>query len=215
MPSLDWMGFAVSAASRISSLAEISEQHYPLRVSVRRPPTNPTRFVVDQVLRANGFSLADIESWGGKVEYEDGPREQAGRIRDGSVEAVFDEGIGGWGHVATSAGLRFLPIGAAAERHMAELGWPLIPISREEFPELEDDVLAVSFSGWPLFTRADVSDDIGYEMARSLDGARPFVPWDSDSPVELRDLCTNSDACPLDVPLHNGAARYYAEHGAL
>jgi TRAP-type uncharacterized transport system substrate-binding protein len=75
--------------------------------------------------------------------------------------------------------------------------------------------VAVSFSGWPLFTRADVPEALGYEMAKALDAARPLVPWDSESSVELRDLCTNSDATPLDVPLHPGAARYFAEQGAL
>lgn len=217
MPSLDWMGFAVSERTNVTSLAAIREQRYPLRVSVRRPPTNSTRFVVDEVLGALGCSLDDIQSWGGAVHLEDGPREppRLDGIRDGSLDAVFDEGIGGWGHQAIEGGMRFLPIGPEAERRMADLGWPLLPISRVEFPELQDEVVAVSFSGWPLFTRADVPDAIAYAMARALDAAHVYVPWDSTSTVTLRDLCTTSDQTPLDVPLHPGAARYYAERGAL
>jgi hypothetical protein len=217
MPSLDWMGFAVAERTRLTSLAAIREKRYPLRVSVRRDPKNSTRFVVDEVLGALGFSLDDIKAWGGTIQLEDGPREPAriGGIQDGSLDAVFDEGIGGWGHTALGHGMDFLPIGAAAERRLADLGWPLLPISGEEFPEMREAVVAVSFSGWPLFTRADVPNDLAYAMARALDAARPYVAWDSTSRVELRDLCVSSDACPLDVPLHPGAVRYYAEQGII
>jgi TRAP-type uncharacterized transport system substrate-binding protein len=217
MPSLDWMVFAVSERLGLASLSAIRDQRYPLRVSVRGQPTNSTRFVVDQVLGALGFSLADIQQWGGDLQLVDSPREPARfqGIRDGTLDAVFDEGISGWGHVALEHGMRFMPLGTEAEHRMAGLGWPLLPVSRAEFPEMREDVVAVSFSGWPLFTRADVPDDVAYELAKALDAARPFVPWDSDTKVELRDLCVSSDACPLDVPLHPGAARYYAEHGAL
>ena len=52
-------------------------------------------------------------------------------------------------------------------------------------------------------------------MAKALDAVRPLVQWDSDTEVQLRDVCVSSDACPLDVPLHPGALRYYQEQGAL
>ena len=214
MPSLDWMAFAVSERLQVASLSEIRERRYPLRVSVR---PGSIRWVADQVLGAAGFSLDEIQEWGGTIHLADSPRNPARfqGIRDGSLDAVFDEGISGWGHVALQCGMRFLPIGTEAERRMADLGWRLLPVSRAEFPEMQEDVVAVSFSGWPLFTRADVPDDLGYAMAKALDAARPCVPWDSESTVELRDLSISSDAAPLDVPLHPGAARYFAEQGAL
>jgi uncharacterized protein len=172
---------------------------------------------VDEVLGAYGFSLADIESWGGSLQLIEGPRDPAriAELRAGTLDAIFDEGINGWGHIAIEQGMRFLPIGVVAERHMTDLGWQIIPISRADFPDLKEDMTAVSFSGWPLFTRADLSDELAYRMAWALEGARPLVEWDSSKKVELRDLCVSSDACPLDVPLHPGAAKYYQEQGAL
>jgi TRAP-type uncharacterized transport system substrate-binding protein len=217
MPSLDWQVFAVSERFGLSSVAALGEKKVPLRISVRADAKNSTRFVVDQVLGAYGFSLADVERWGGSLQLIEGPRDPA-RIqgmRDGTVDAVFDEGISGWGHLALECGMRFLPLGGAAESRLKELGWRLLSISRAEFSELTEDSVAVSFSGWPLFTRADLPDDLAYQMAKALDAARPLVEWDSVTPVELRDLCVSSDACPLDVPLHPGAARYYQEQGAL
>jgi TRAP-type uncharacterized transport system substrate-binding protein len=217
MPSLDWMVFAVSERLGVSSLVEVRERHVPLRLSVRSRPADSTRFVVDQALGALGFSLADIQGWGGSVQLVDGPRDPARMqaIRDGSIDAVFDEGISGWGHVVLEHGMRFLQLGPEVESRLAGLGWRRLPVSRAEFPEMREDVVGVSFSGWPLFTRADLADDLAYEMAKALDAARPIVPWDSESTVELRDLCVSSDASPLDAPLHQGAARYYREQGAL
>ena len=217
MPSLDWMVFAVSERLGVASLADIRDRRVPLRVSVRARPSDSTRFVVDQALGALGFSLADIQQWGGSVQLVDGPRHPSRieGIREGTIDAVFDEGITGWGHIALAAGMRFSHLGAEAERRLADLGWRLLPVSRAEFPEMREDVVSVSFSGWPLFTRADLDEDLAYEMARALDTARLLVPWDSETPVELRDLCVSTDAAPLDSPLHVGAARYYREHGAL
>ncbi len=217
MPSLDWQVFAVSNRFGLKSVGEIGEKQIPLRISVRTDPANPTRFVVDEVLAAYGFSLADIEKWGGSLQLVGGPREPA-RIQEmqrGTLDAVFDEGISGWGHLAQQAGMRFLSVGTGAEHRLEGLGWRLLQVSRDEFPELTEDVVAVSFSGWPLFTRADLPDDLAYQMAKALDAARPLVQWDSDSEVQLRDLCVSSDSCPLDVPLHPGALRYYQEQGAL
>lgn len=217
MPSLDWQVFAVSTRFDLPSVAAIGERRVPLRISVRADPSNATRFVVDQVLGAYGFSLADIERWGGSLQLVDGPRNpvRSQAMREGTIDAVFDEGISGWGHLALECGMRFLPLGAPAEQRLTALGWRLIPVSRSEFPELTEDVTAVSFSGWPLFTRADLPDERAYQLAKALDAVRPLVEWDSATKVELRDLCVSSDACPLDVPLHPGAERYYRERGAL
>ncbi len=169
------------------------------------------------MLGAYGFSLADVERWGGSLQLIERPREAAriNGMRDGSVDAVFDEGISGWGHIALESGMEFLSLGAAGEARIRELGWPVIPVARDEFPELNEDVTAVSFSGWPLFTRADLSDELAYAMAKALDAVRPLVQWDAEGTVTLRDLCISSDACPLDVPLHPAAERYYREQGAL
>jgi len=217
MPSLDWHVFAVSKKLGLKSVSDIKEKQVPLHISLRIDPKNPTRFVVDEVLSAYGFSLADIESWGGSLQLIERPRDpvRVNGMRDGTINAVFDEGISGWGHIALESGLEFLQLGDPAIKRMKDLGWPIIQVSRSEFPELSDDLLAVSFSGWPLFTRADLSEQHAYQMTKALDAVRPLVEWDSETKVELRDLCVNSDACPLDIPLHPGAERYYREQGAL
>lgn len=215
MPSWDRMAFAVSERTGIASLSQISDRRYPLRLSLRRSQAHATRFLIDQVLEAEGFSLGNLESWGCGFHYVDTPSEASRLegIRNGTIEAVFDEGIKGWGPVALAHGLRFLALSDRAGQRLEALGWPVAPISPAHFPGLGEPVPAASFSGWPLFTYAGLPDQIAYQMVRALDAARPFISWDSDVPVELCDLGRDSDATVLDIPLHPGAERYYREHG--
>jgi len=217
MPSWDRMGFAVGERHGMGSLAEIRERRLPLRISVRGADTDTTRFVVDEVLAAHGFSLQDVESWGGSLHRSGNPLDAGRRqgIADGSIDAVFDEGIGVWAHLALEHGMRLLPIGPEAERHMVEVGWEIKPIPRGWDAPLQEDVPAIDFSGWPMFTRADLPDEIVYRICQAIDGAKARIPWDTEHSVTLADICDGNEAAPLGAPLHPGAERYYRDHGAL
>lgn len=217
MPSWDRMGFAMSERAGIRTLAEVRERNYPLRISLRANPAHATRFLIDQVLDAAGFTLKDIEAWGGSLHYVDTPSHPSrlDGIRNGSVDAVFDEGIKGWGPLALQAGFQLLPLEEPVMARLKSLGWPVGPILVGRLAGLTSEVAAPSFSGWPIFTRADMPDDVVYKMCASLDAARPQIAWDYDGEVQLGDLCSDADAAPLGAPLHPGAASYYRERGAL
>jgi hypothetical protein len=128
---------------------------------------------------------------------------------------VFDEGIKGWGPRAVKAGFRFLPLGQAGLSRLEELGWPLGPLSPRHITGMDGEMLAPSFSGWPLFTRASLPEELAYNICAALDAARNEIAWDYEGDVELRDLCGDSDAAPLGAPMHPGAAAYYKGRGAL
>jgi TRAP-type uncharacterized transport system substrate-binding protein len=217
MPSWDRMAFAVSEKTGLTSLSDVRDQRYPIHVSIRRNPAHATRFVVDQVLQAEGFSLADVESWGGRLQYVDSPSDadRMEAMAKGGIDAVFDEGIKSWGAAALDCGMRFLPLGDRATAHLNTIGWPVGPIPTSLFPGLKQEVDGASFSGWPVLVRADVPDDVVYLMAKALDEGRDQVLWDVPGPVSLADLCRESDAAPIGIPLHSGAERYYREQGAL
>ena len=216
-PSWDRMGFVISRRTGLSSLTAVRDQRYPLRVSVRALDTDATRYVVDEVLGTLGFSLRDIESWGGSIHRARTPGDPSrlAGIADGSIDAVFDEGINPWGHEALAHGMQFLPLEGAVQRHMRALGWEVKSITPSWDAALERDIAAIDFSGWPLYTREELPEEIAYRICRSLDLARPRIVFDSPTPVELADFCTNGDAAPLAAPLHPGAERYYREQGAL
>jgi TRAP-type uncharacterized transport system substrate-binding protein len=216
MPSLDVMLFAVAERTGIRSLGDIRAQRYPLRVSVRGSAVHGTRFVTDQVLAANGFSLKEIESWGGSIHYAAGPfdEKRMDGMRDGSIEAVFDEGVRGWALLAMEHGMRFLDLDERSRAALAQINWAAVP-ARTALPELQDEILAPSFSGWPLFTRESLSEALVFGMCQALEEAGGRVVWDSETPVTLADVCRDTEAAPFDVPLHPGAERYYRERGYL
>jgi hypothetical protein len=172
--------------------------------------------VTDQVLDALGFSLKDIEAWGGTIHYGSSPadEERFKGMRDGTLEAVFDEGVRGWAPAAQESGMTFLNLDAAARDRLAAVNWAVVPVSIA-LPDAPADLMAPSFSGWPIFTRADQSEELVYRMCRELEASGERTVFDSDEPVTMADLCRGTDAAPRDVPLHPGAERYYRERGYL
>jgi TRAP-type uncharacterized transport system substrate-binding protein len=216
MPTLDYMLFAVSKESGLTSIPDIRDKKYPLKLSIRGSQAHGTRFIIDEVFKANGFSLKDVESWGGKFFYCESPNnaERFELMRTGGVDAVFDEGVKGWGYVAIECGMNFLDLDPASRKQLETVGWGLCP-GKAIFDFFPDDFMAASFSGWPIFTRADVPDDVAYQMAKALDSAWDRVIFDlrEGEVATLADVCTGTDAAPNDIPLHPGAVRYYRERG--
>ena len=161
-----------------TALADIAMRHYPLRLSVRRSLGHCTRFVIDQVLAVHGFSLKDVESWGGSIHYVDAPNEpeRYQAIREGALDAVFDEGVKGWGYVALDNGMQFLDLDEKSRARLGDLGWPMGPV-RAYFPKQREEIMAVSFGGWPLFTRASLPEGVAYQMCHALDSARERIAW--------------------------------------
>lgn len=217
MPTWDRMFLAVLENTGLTSLADIAARKYPLRLSLRRSPGHGTRFLIDDLLALHGFSLRDLESWGGTFHWVDGPNEQSRMdgIRSGAFDAVFDEGVKGWGYVALQHGMEALDLDGKSRARLEALGWPLGPV-RRYFPTLQNEITAVSFGGWPLFTREDLPEEIAYAMCQALEAAWDRIGWDQaeeDPPVQLSDVCEGTDAAPRGVPLHPGAARYYRERG--
>jgi TRAP-type uncharacterized transport system substrate-binding protein len=56
---------------------------------------------------------------------------------------------------------------------------------------------------------------MAYHIAGVLDKIREEIPYDATETPSITQLCTNTEAGPLDFPLHPGAERYYREKGYL
>jgi len=113
LPSLDQMVFAVKRETGLNSFREIGERRFPLRVSLRGQPDHSLHLIMDRVLAAAGFSLADIVSWGGKVRYDAGMAygpNRIGAMLRGEIDAIFDEGASAWGNMALELGMNFLSL---------------------------------------------------------------------------------------------------------
>ena len=221
-PSYDVMGFAVRESTGITSLAQIKKDRFPLSVSIRRADKaarteDSTMFTVAEVLRAAGFTLEDVRRWGGEIHPTMRPTDPIRRqgIENGTVDAVFDEGIKSWSRTALENGFRFLPIEGAVLKHMKALGYRAARMTKAEFPGIREEVPTLDFSGWPMIVRADLRDDVAYALCETMERRRDLIPTDNYKPLDLAQLCADDEEAPYDVPLHRGAERFYRERGYL
>jgi TRAP-type uncharacterized transport system substrate-binding protein len=163
---------------------------------VREDPTHSTHVLIEQAFALHGFTLKDIESWGGRLVTCGGPSDirRLEPMARGEIDAVFDEGIKVWLDAALAAGLVPIELDAAELDAMTRLGWRKVSLPKARFPRLARDVDTLDFSGWPIYANASLPEQTAYDICGAL---------------AARDA---EDATPMDVPLHPGAERWYREH---
>jgi len=221
-PSYDVMGFAVHKSTGITSLEQISERRFPLRLSTNVTAesaldASPTMFTVQAVMNAAGFTLADLHKWGGKVVSVARPSHPDRRdaIQNNTVDAVFDEGIKSWGQTALDNAFVYLPIEGEILRRLGKMGYRSSVVPRSRFKGMTSDVPTVDFSGWPMVVHADLPSDVAYALCEAIERRRKALPSDNFKPIRMRQLCANDQEAPFNVPLHPGARRFYRERGYL
>jgi TRAP-type uncharacterized transport system substrate-binding protein len=218
MPSYDQLLFGVTAASGITSLRDIKEKKYPLKVSLRGQRDHSVHMVVDQVLAAAGFTLDDIRSWGGEVRYDNGLPDmptRIGAIERGEIDAIFDEAVIRWADDASRLGMRILPLDDGILSDMEALGFRRGVLDKASHPGLPEDVPTLDFSGFAVYTRADVPDDVVRDFCAAIEARRDLMPIEDGTPVPLEMMAKDSPEGPLDVPLHPAAEAYWGERGYL
>jgi len=221
-PSYDVVGFAVRASTGIASLAEIKQKRIPLRLSTgqtakRALTHHPTMFTVTSVLKAAGFTLADIKKWGGKIQSVTRPShpDRRAAIENGAIDAVFDEGIKSWGKTAIDHGFRYLPVEGPILKTLTAMGYRQSVVPKSRFPALEADVPTVDFSGWPMVVHKDMPEEVAYALCEAIEARKDLMPTDNYKPLDIAQLCADDDEAPQGVPLHPGAVRFYRERGYL
>jgi TRAP-type uncharacterized transport system substrate-binding protein len=214
----DQMGFAVRADSGLRSLRDVRERKYPLRLSLRGQTDHSVHLVVNTVLSVLGFTLEDIVAWGGQVRYDQelpyGPN-RLGAVQRGEIDAIFDEAMPAFGNEALEAGMRFLGLEEAELQALEARGLRRVPITKDEFPLLHEDIWSMDFSGWPIFCRADLSDEVVTAFCGALEARKDRIPWYGDGPLNLDQMCRDTRDGPLMVLLHPAAERFWKERGYL
>jgi TRAP-type uncharacterized transport system substrate-binding protein len=213
-PSWDRFVLMVHPRTGLRSIADLKDKRYPLKVSVREDPTHSTLVLIDQLFALHGFSLADLQSWGGKLMLCGSPSDvrRLDPLAAGALDAVFDEGIKVWLPQAIAAGLEPLEVATAEFDAMGKLGWRKVILPTARFRGLKRDCEAIDFSGWPIYTRADLPDETAYEVCGALAARADEVPWEKDGYHGIAQLGRDTEETPIDVPLHPGAERWYKEH---
>jgi TRAP-type uncharacterized transport system substrate-binding protein len=216
LPALDQMGFAVKQNAGLKTFSDIGARKFPLRVSLRGQPDHSLHVITDHVLAAAGFTLDDIVSWGGEVRYDGGMPYGANRIgavERGEIDAIFDEGVSSWGNMALALGMDFLSLDEMILRRLEGVGLRRSLIEQKKFPRLTADVPTLDFSGWPIYTRENTSDNLVVDFCRALEASKDRVPWAKDAPLPLAQMVRDTAEGHLEVPLHPAAERFWRECG--
>jgi TRAP-type uncharacterized transport system substrate-binding protein len=218
-PSWDRFVYLVHPRTGITSLAQIKERRYPLRLSTREDKTHSTRVLIDQTLAASGFSLADLEAWGGSLQLNGGPgdKRRMDALRAGTIDAIFDEGLALWFDQALAAGMRPVTLEEPVFRKLEAIGWRKVVIPAGLFPHLESGYACIDYSGWPLYTRASLPEEDAYKVCDAIHARESEIEWENftgRSPYAgIGPLGEETEATPRDVPLHPGTAKWFREHG--
>jgi TRAP-type uncharacterized transport system substrate-binding protein len=220
-PSWDRIAMVVSKDLGVKSLHDIARRKIPLHVSTRMSGVNNgTYYTISTILSFYGLSFDKIKRWGGKVQECSRPfsPERLKSIAKRSIHAVFDEGIstpGGWLDQALDNGFEIIALEPAVVRKLAAMGYSKSILPKSRYPQLKEDALTIDYSGWALVTHKWLPASVAYAAVETIDERQNVIPVDDDQPLNMRNLCHGTDKCPLQVPLHPGAAKYYREKGYL
>jgi TRAP transporter TAXI family solute receptor len=220
-PSWDRIAMVVSKDLGVKSLNDIARRKIPLHVSTRMSGVNNgTYYTISTILSLYGLSFDKIKRWGGKVQECGRPfsPERLTSIAKRSIDAVFDEGIstpGGWLDQALDNGYEIVQLESAVVRKLAAMGYSKVLLPKSRYPQLKEDALTIDYSGWALVTHKWLPANVAYAAVETIDQRQNVIPVDDDQPLNMRNLCHGTEKCPLQVPLHPGAAKYYREKGYL
>jgi TRAP-type uncharacterized transport system substrate-binding protein len=223
-PHHDCVLFALSRATGISSLDELVERRYPLRLATGRKHNQRldlVSYVVDEVLKQYGASLAALQSWGGQVTFAGKTTTGIPLMISGQVEAVFNEAqmMPMWDQLIAETDANFLSVDAEIiERLDKTLGLGKAFIGVERFPSLNKEIHTVGFGGWLLFANAELADEIAYKVSQAAVETRQIIEKrygggkHASLAAEIRPelMCRN-----CLIPLHPGAEAYYRDSGYL
>jgi len=223
MPSYDLFAFVVTAETGLTSLEDVRERRFPLKISMRGQRSHSIHPVLECALAAAGFSVSELESWGGGIFYEAGfdvpersgfdSPERLKMAADGTINAIFDEAIVRWLDEALALGMRALPLGTTTVRNLERLGFQANVLEKAVYPQLPADVETIDFSGFAIFVRDDAPDALVTSICAGLDLHRDRIPWEGAGPLPIAHMVRDTPDGPLGVPLHPAAERYWRERG--
>jgi TRAP-type uncharacterized transport system substrate-binding protein len=219
IPSMDQLVFAVRPEHGLKTLGDIASKRAKLRIGLRGNAEHSLDFMVDEIMEACGCPLEAIRAWGGDPRKQGflpdpkGPKFKA--LVSGELDAVFDEAASAWVGQALDAGMSILSVPEPALRKLEAKGYRRALIRKSDYPKLPADVETVDFSGFPIFTHAQASDELVTKLCAALDARKERIEWEGEGPLPLERMCRDAPDTPQQTPLHPAAERYWRSRGYL
>ena len=218
IPSPDQYVFAVKSDLGLTTFEDIASKRPALKVLLRGTSDHSLHYTLDDIVATAGFSLKDLESWGGelhKVGVTPPDPAKVAAVARGEMNAIFEEAAPRWVGAALDAGMTILPLSETMVQKLEAMGHRRAGLKKATFPKLPGDVLTLDFSGWPIFVLADLPDARVTQICAALEARKNVIPWQEAGPLPLADMCRNTPAAPLSVPFHPAAERFWRERGYI
>lgn len=200
----------VNLDSKLASIAEIKEKKLPIAIGTG-PMGSLNEYICRLILESHGITYGDIEKWGGKVTATTFSTLRT-LFQDGRVSAII--GITTDGHpntaqLSTSPGQRFIDLDDVSVKYLEKYGFTPVDMPKNTFDRQDKPVKCVGFTT-SIYTTLDVPKESVYQITKSImmdmEGLKGTF-------ASMRNWTLAGSSAPqnLIVPLHPGAAQYFAE----
>jgi TRAP-type uncharacterized transport system substrate-binding protein len=215
-PSWDSFAIVVHKRTGLKTVRDLKDSKYPLKISIREDPTHSTLVLMDQMFAVDGFSLKDFVGWGGQIMATGSPMHEAKRlrpIREQTLDAVADEALVVWFDDALAAEYVPLEFSEACFAEVTRLGWRRVVLKPGgRYKNLKREYACIDFSGWPLYTRASMPDEVVYKVCDAIVARQVEIPWEERTYSGIAQPFVETEATPMDVPLHPGTERWLKDN---
>lgn len=201
----------VSERLDAADFAEIRERRLPIRVATG-PPGSGEEFLLRAVMAEHGISYDDLRSWGGRIDLL-GTGERADAWRDYRADIIafsINDPAPVVAELLATRGGQLWPVAAETRRALREL-WRvrelIIPAGTYAQEKAAIETIGLPFV---VFTTVDVDPELVYAITRAMAENKPYL---DNVHAGFRVWEPRMMAAHEDVPLHEGAARYYREQG--
>jgi TRAP-type uncharacterized transport system substrate-binding protein len=212
LPQRDRLVVAVHRSLQVTTFAELRARRPQLRLATSvHDGINHVGLAAHAILDRAGV---DVTGWGGWFLADERPFESLDHVLTGRANAIIHEAVmlPHWQQLASD--YRFLEVeGEVLAALESDYGWPAATVADGYFPGA-GAFRTLDFSDFLMMTSADLDDDVAYAVAWVLGETRHLLE------AQYRHLPPERSPVtyPLDpqamgrtpIPLHPGAARYYA-----
>jgi TRAP-type uncharacterized transport system substrate-binding protein len=198
---------AVKASSGVTNLAQIAARNRPLRILA-------DGYAGTVILKYYGLTKTRILAMGGSLGPSIGapPDTPFDVLISNSASSNNNPESAFWSNAASKYNLRFLSLPQPLVARLL-----LIPDYERVtarcclFRGMTTSIATVGWSGNDVFGRADMPDDVAYDIAKAIDQHRAALKWF----VRPYSYDPNLAWHDQNIPLHPGAARYFQEKGYM
>lgn len=205
--------FFILARTGITSIEQIREEQYPLKVSVHTRGSG-IEANARRMLEEYGITYDDISSWGGEVLFV-GMAEAARMMGDGLLDAYIG--------VTIAPESSFVDLASRRNLNMLPVSQEVVAALVEKYTVAESTVRGGLYRGIDedvnsfavntvLIAHEDLDEEFVYQVVKAIAENTKFL---GEAHASLRDISPGYMSQGTGFPLHPGALRYYQEVGVI